>query len=125
VLKNFYDRLINILPRPVVWNGHWQLLQCVPAWDGNYTFDSFIAYAWLDHDNEYLVVCVNYADHYSQCYVHLPFKDLGNYKWQFRDLMSDSHYEYDGNDLQSNGLYLDMKPWQYHIFEMKKISSIS
>ena len=34
-LRQFYDRLLAVLRRPVVRDGRWQLLECVPAWDGN------------------------------------------------------------------------------------------
>jgi len=122
-LKKFYDKLLKLLPRAIVHHGKWQLLKCVPAWNGNWTFDSFIAYAWKGHNLESLIVCVNYSDHQSQCYVQLPFDELGNSIWQLKDLMGDSHYEYDGNDLHSRGLYLDMSAWQYHVFEMKKLDT--
>ena len=45
-LKQFYDRLLAVLRRPVVRDGQWQLLECVPAWDGNWTSDCFVAFAW-------------------------------------------------------------------------------
>ena len=31
---------------PVVRDGQWQLLECVPAWEGNWTWDCFLAFAW-------------------------------------------------------------------------------
>ena len=36
--------------------------------------------------------------------------------------MNAAVYDRDGDDLHYVGLYLDMQPWQYHFFEMKKIS---
>ena len=41
-LQQFYDRLLSVLRNPVVRNGDWQLLECVPAWDGNWTWDCFM-----------------------------------------------------------------------------------
>ena len=120
-IQNFYDKLLSVLKLGLLRDGKWQLLNCNPAWDGNWTSDSFIVYSWQNNDFESLIVCVNYSDHQSQCYVQLPFKDLVDHKWQLQDLMSDSHYEYDGNDLQSRGLYFDMSPWQYNVFDMHKI----
>ena len=40
-LKQFYDRLLAVLRHPVVREGQWQLLECVPAWDGNWTLGLF------------------------------------------------------------------------------------
>jgi hypothetical protein len=67
---------------------------------------------------ERLLVAVNYSAHQSQCYVRLPFSDLGDKQWTLKDLLDDAHYERAGNDLQSKGLYLDVAPWQSHVFEM-------
>jgi hypothetical protein len=37
-----HPRLLEVLRRPVVRNGQWQLLECSPAWDGNWTWDRFV-----------------------------------------------------------------------------------
>ena len=118
-IKQFYDRLLVVLRQPVVRIGQWQLLQCVPAWDGNGSSDAFIASAWQDSSGGRLLVVVNYANHQSQCYARLPFPELGSSRWHLRDLLGDAHHERDGNDLQSRGLYLDMAPWEYHVLELK------
>jgi hypothetical protein len=117
-LKQFYERLLGVLRRPAVRQGQWQLLQCVPAWDGNSSSDAFIAFTWQDSGGGRLLVAVNYSSHPSQCYVGLQFSGLGGSQWRLRDLLSDAHYERDGDALQSRGLYLDVPPWQYHAFEM-------
>jgi hypothetical protein len=123
VLKDFYDRLINILSREIVRNGNWKLLECFSAWEGNYTFDSFIISNGNNSSGEHLLVCVNYSDHQSQCYVRLDKINGG--QWRLKDLMSEVIYNRARDEMQSKGLYLDMKPWQYHVFEMNKISSIN
>jgi hypothetical protein len=30
-------------------------------------------------------------------------------------------YDRDGRDLISRGLYLDLEPWSFHVFEMRKL----
>jgi hypothetical protein len=117
-LSQFYPRVLDVLRRPAVRRGRWQLLECLPAWDGNATCDAFIAFAWEDDDGARAIVSVNYAAHPSQCYVRLPFPDLGGRHWRLHDLLGDAHYERDGSGLQSRGLYLDVPPWQYHAFEI-------
>jgi hypothetical protein len=120
-LKQFYDRLLPVLHHPVVRNGQWQLLECIPAWEGNWTCDCFVAFAWQDADGERLLVAVNDAPNRSQCYIRLPFTDLGNSHWRLEDLLGDTQYQRDGNDLQSRGLYLDVSPWHYHTFTMMRL----
>jgi Alpha amylase, catalytic domain len=116
-LKKFYARLLEVLWQPTVRRGQWRLLECVSAWDGNGSSDAFIAWAWQDSGAR-LWVAVNYAGHYSQCYVRLPFPDLGNERWLLRDVLGEAQYERTGEELVSRGLYLDMAPWQYHAFEL-------
>jgi glycosidase len=118
-LKQFYKRLLDVLHRPAVRGGQWHLLECVPAWDGNGTSDAFIAFAWQDSGGARLLVAVNYANHSSQCYVRLPFFDLGNGRWRLRDLLGEAQYDRPGEQLQVKGLYLDLTPWHYHVFEMR------
>ena len=45
-LEQFYDRLLAVLRQPAVRDGEWQLLDCTSAWDGNWTWDGFLAFAW-------------------------------------------------------------------------------
>jgi hypothetical protein len=120
-IARFYDRLLRVLRRPPVRDGQWQLLECVPAWDGNWTWDGFIAFAWQGADGERLLVAVNYAANQGQCYVR---PHAGSEKTRpttertlrFTDLMSDARYERDGDDIASRGLFLDLPPWGYHVF---------
>jgi hypothetical protein len=63
-------------------------------------------------------VAVNYAPNQSQCYVRLPFAELGSRLWRLQDKMDTSAYDRDGNDLQSRGLYLDMLPWQAAVYSL-------
>jgi hypothetical protein len=93
------------------------LLECVPAWDGNWTSDCFIAW-WWQRDNERRIVVVNYAANQSQCYARIPLADLAGRIVQLRDLLGPARYDRDGQDLVSRGLYLDLPPWGYHVFEL-------
>src|SRR5499427_759043 len=119
-LTQFYDRLLAVLRRPVVRDGQWQLLECVPAWDGNWTWDCFLAFAWHSPGAERLLATVNYASNQSQCYVRLPFTDLRNSQWRLQDMLGAATYDRDGNDLHARGLYLDVPPWQASVFVLTR-----
>jgi hypothetical protein len=121
-LKQFYDRLLAVLRRPAVRNGDWHLLECVPAWEGNWTWDCFLAFLWQGAGDEQLLVTVNYAPNQSQCYVRLPFTDRGNSHWRLQDLIGHATYDREGNDMHARGLYLDESPWQSRAFTMTKLS---
>jgi hypothetical protein len=118
-IREFYERLLEILRGPVVRNGQWQLLECIPAWNGNASSNAFVAYSWQNAKGERLLVAVNYAAHQSQCYIRLPFFGLDGERWRLRDLLGNAEYERDGTELKSRGFYLDVPAWQCHVFEMK------
>ena len=107
-----------MLRHPAVRQGHWQVLDCVLAWDGNWTWDCFLAFTWHGPDAERLLVTVNYAPNQSQCYVWLPFTDLGNYQWRLQDALSNATYDREGDDVQARGLSLDVPPWQASVFAL-------
>jgi hypothetical protein len=111
-LQLFYERLLSLLMLPAVRDGQWQLLHCAPAWDGNGTHDAVLVFSWRDAQDNSLAVAVNFAPHQSQCHVRLPFSDLAGRKWRLQDQLSSDSYEWHGDDLLGNGLYLDMAPWQ-------------
>ena len=89
-----------------------------PAWDGNWTGDCFVAFAWHGAGDQPLLVVVNYAPNRSQCYLRPPFTGLAGRCWRLGDLTGDAVYDRDGDELGVRGLYLDMSPWQYHVFEL-------
>jgi hypothetical protein len=115
-LERFYGRLLTLLRAPAVRDGQWQLLDCAPAWEGNGTWDGFLVFAWQGPGGERLLVTVNYAPTQSQCYVRLPFADLGDGNWRLEDALDDLAYDRDGRALQARGLYLDEAPWRAHAF---------
>jgi hypothetical protein len=119
-LERFYNRLLGVLHQSVVRDGKWQLLECVPAWEGNWTSDCFLAFAWEGPAGERLLVTVNYAPNQSQCYVRLPFTDLLGSQWRLSDQMEEVVYQRDGNDLRSRGLYLDASAWKASVFALAK-----
>ena len=67
-----------------------------------------------------MMVAVNYAENQGQCYVPLPFADLGGKTWRLRDLLGPATYDRDGDGLKTRGLFLDMKPMSYHVFEISQ-----
>ncbi|HTR19480.1 MAG TPA: alpha-amylase family glycosyl hydrolase [Gemmatimonadales bacterium] len=120
-LSRFYERVLAALRRPALRHGQWQLVETVPAWDGNWTSDGFVAFTWQGTDRDRLVVAANYAPNQSQCYLRLPFSDLAGRQWRLQDLIGDATYDRAGDELQARGLYLDLPPWQYHVFDLRPL----
>jgi glycosidase len=117
-LRQFYDSLLTIMRQRVVRLGKWQLLECAAAWDGNWTHDCFVAFGWQGVDRERLLVVVNYAPNQSQCRLRLPFTSLRGKSWVLQDQISSDSYERDGNELEYQGLFVDLRPWQVSVFSL-------
>ena len=117
VLRAFYDRLLVVLKRPTLRDGGWSLLDVQSAWDGNRTADDFIAWSWTGRDGQRLLVAVNFSPDQGQCYVRLPFDELGGHAVRLRDALGDATYDRGGDELLARGLYLDIPGWAFHAFE--------
>ena len=115
-LSAFYDGLLKCLKDPAFHDGDWQLLECRAAWDGNGTWDSFVAFAWTGPGQTRRLVAVNYADQRGQCFVTMPWHDLEARTWRLEDLTGPAVHDREGADLVRRGLYLDMPAWGYHAF---------
>ena len=116
-VTRFYDRLLGTVRRPAVRQGQWRLLECLPAWDGNWTWDGFVASGW-QFETTLMIVVVNYAGNHGQCRVRLPFAELSGHSLRLSDLITGAQYDREGSDVQSTGLYVDLPPWGYHVFEV-------
>jgi hypothetical protein len=77
-----------------------------------------LAFAWQRAGNERVLVAVNYANNQGQCYVRLPFPELDGRSVRLIDSMGSATYDRAGHDLVSRGLYLDVQPWAYHVFQI-------
>jgi glycosidase len=117
-LQTFYWAFLDLLKKTVFRNGTWRLLECSRSWHDNETWDSFLSFSWVGTDGEQVLVIVNFAPHAGQCFVKLSFSGLENQQVEISDKMSEAVYVRDGNDLISNGLFVDIPAWGYHIFEV-------
>ncbi len=116
ILEEFYGKLLACLKRSEVRDGRWQLLEVRPAWDGNPTWDRFLAFAWEGEAQQRLLIAANYGPSQGQCHVAWPFADMKGKKVTLQDLMHEACYEWEGDDLLKRGLYLDLPAWGFHVF---------
>lgn len=120
-LREFYLQLLDILSLPLVQGGEWCQLECQPAWQSNWTWDSYLAFFWQDEEYGRMLVAVNYSPYQSQCYVRLPWQDLSGKQLRFQDKFSDEDYFRSWDDIAEVGLYLDMPAWGYHVYNVSLV----
>ena len=116
-IHRFYQKLLLCVTRPEARAGAWQLLECRPAWEGNPTRGTFLAFA-REQAGRLLLVAVNYGPTPGQCFVPVPSADPAGPRLRFRDTMAPVFYDREAGDVAARGLYLDLPGWGYHVFEV-------
>ena len=118
-LAQFYARLLAVLRQPMVRDGRWSLLECVPVWHDNGTSDNFISFRWERNPHEWRCVVVNYSPQQSQCFVRMSFPELVGRTVRFQDVLGPDYYDRPGDDLHGRGLFVDIAAWGYHVFDVQ------
>lgn len=113
-LKQFYEKLLKICSHPVFKNGSWKLLAPIPSWESNFTYQNMLAWEWRLNDERRIIV-VNYSEFVSTCRIKL---DIAGYSEElvFIDLLNETKYNRSAEEIHIMGLYVELKPWQAHIF---------
>lgn len=117
-----YNVLLTTLSATAVGQGKGELLQPRPAWSDNPTAQNFVIVQWQSRPPQFDVVVVNLAPHRSQCYAPLTFQHLSAHNWAMKDLLGRECYKRSGDDLQNQGLYLDVPALGAQLFHFEPIS---
>jgi hypothetical protein len=119
-ISAFYMKLLSVLLKTrALRDGAWSLIQPQPAWHGNPSSEGFIAGAWSGAGESRVIVVVNYTPSQGQCRLRLPFPELRGRRVRLTDLMGNELYDRDGSDVVDNGLYIDLGPWRFNVFELE------
>lgn len=112
-LQEFYYRL---LPQMKGLPGPWDMLEFLPAWDGNHTHEHFIGFAGPRH-----LAVVNFSGFQAQGYVHPRITTAAAPNILFKDLLSPAEYVRASKDIFSRGLYLDLPAYGFHLFRVAEV----
>ena len=107
---------------PTVRDGQWSLLECAPAWDGNGTWDGFIAFAWQGGTGRRVLVdrelraepgpVLRPPAVEETCAARRCGSGTG---WAPRSTTGAA------TTSAARGLYLDVPAWGYHVFEVGRL----
>lgn len=113
-ISDFYRKLLKITKEDIFQMGEWKLLNTLPAWEGNDTYQNLLAWQWTYREENRLVV-VNYSDTNSQCRIRL---DVAGFEDNFTitDQLNDVIYLRSTEEVYHTGLYIDLKAYNSHIF---------
>ncbi len=115
-LEAFYGHLLKAINRDVFRNGEWALCER-NGWPDNPSFMNILAWCWLKDDERYLII-INYAHQESQGRVRLAWETLRSKQWRLSDVLSLETFDRSGDEMRDAGLYVDLKPWKYHLFRL-------
>lgn len=116
-LRAFYNKLFQVIKQTQLIKGRWQLCE-VSGWPDNMSYRNILAWSW-EQGNNRVLIGVNLSDWRSQGHIHLPWSTSGRASWRLTDLLSNSIYEREGRDLETNGLYVDLPAWHYHFLQFE------
>jgi hypothetical protein len=115
-LAAVYTRLLEGTRDDVLRNGTWRLCDC-GGWPDNQSCRQILSWCWAKGDQRVLVV-VNYAATAAQGVVLVPWDDIRSREWCLTDVLTGRTYERNGTDMRDAGLYVDLGPWQSHVFRL-------
>ncbi len=118
VTAAIYQRLLKYIKSPATHDGEWTLLETRPAWEKNETHRTILVWLW-GCGQDWKLVVVNYSMIRAQASIRLPEFLSRKYFIQFRDALTDKLYDRTGEELSQKGFYVDLQPWQAHLFDFK------
>ena len=118
-LADFYERVLQATNLDLFRNGQWRLCER-SGWPDNQSCQNVLSWCWVKDDERALVV-VNYTQAPAQARVLVSWDELRSGLWRLDDRLSGDVYERDGNEMRDSGLYVDLAPWQCHIFHMRAL----
>jgi len=121
-IRQLYEQLLTILPGTAVGRGKGEVLKPRLAWADNPTAQDFVIVQWQVQAPEFDLVVVNLASYRGQCYAPLTVPNLMAHNWSMKDLLGPERYERFGEDLQNQGLYLDLPAHGAQLFHFQPIS---
>lgn len=116
-LQAFYLKLLQATNASVFQGGEWRLCDR-SGWPDNSTYLNLVAWIWLKEGSFRLVV-VNLSDQLSQARAQVPWPELSGKTWRLTDIFSGSVYERNGDEMLQPGVYVELRPWQFNLFEFQ------
>ena len=110
----FYDKILSIINNNIFKVGTWENLKIEKAWEENNTFQNLLAWQWSLNDSRRIVI-INYSDIVSTCRIKLNMEGYPE-EIIIKDLLNDKLYTRLTEEIHHVGLYVELKPWQSHIF---------
>lgn len=117
-VAKLYRKISRLGRRALPPTGAWALCR-VTGWPDNQSFENLMAWAW-ERGEEKFALMLNFSASPSQAMVKLPWEELAGSQWLLEDLLGEETYKRDGSKMLREGLFVDLGPWQAHVFLLRK-----
>ena len=118
-LAAFYEKLLQETGRDLFRTGEWHLCER-SGWPDNQSCLNLLAWCW-SKDDERSFIIVNFSDVTSQALVRVPWDELRDKMWRLDDMLSGETFERSGYDMREVGLYIELGPWECHLFQVRAV----
>ena len=116
-LEAYYVKLLRETSDPIYRDGNFYLFHVNSAGGGDSSHQNLLAYGWHSPGKDYRLIVVNLTDKRSYGRIKLDVWDwLKDRTWCLFDATDDTEYERHGGELTDNGLFIDLEPYDSHIF---------
>lgn len=119
-LIEFYDKLLRGAPGREFDVAEWSVCETKPVGMNDNSHNNIISYQW-SIDDQRLLITVNYSSYSSKAHIIIDNINYEFFNWRFTDLLTGNEYNYKGEDLNKNGLYIELDGWKSHIFRVEKV----
>jgi hypothetical protein len=115
-LSAFYEKLLKETGRKLFRSGDWRLCER-SGWPDNQSCRNILCWCWVKNGERALVI-VNFSAETAQALVKVPWDELREKMWLLDDRLSGQVFERSGFDMRDAGLYVELKPWECHLFQL-------
>ena len=119
-LQTFYGKLLAAINAPILGDGSWKLCAC-SGWSDNQSYQNLLAWSWVK-DNDRRLIVVDFSDRTVQGRVQAQWEGVQGAAWRLADVLSDSSFDRDGDEIAASGLYIELEPWNYSFFIISRSS---
>jgi hypothetical protein len=120
-LSMWYHRLLATAGHDVYHEGTFMSLASHPILSSDVGHESVFCFAWV-LGSEWQIVAVNLSNQAVKARVMIPRPDFAGIKaWTFRDILNPDHAVlYDGDDLLTSGLVVDLPAYGANLFQIER-----
>jgi hypothetical protein len=115
----FYDNLLKAIPGREFNESSWDFCEVSPIEPGDSSYNNIISYIWKNN-SDILMIVVNYSLIRSKAHIKINSFNYEPGDWIFEDLLAHKKYVYQSKNLNEYGLFVELSPWQSHIFKIEK-----